>query len=1438
MPCSRFARLLFALVLAAFTLAAPAQTAPTSGQPVPSLSQLDTIMQQYMTQYNSPGANLSVSVDGRLVFARGYGYANTTTGEFVQPDSRMRLASNSKPFTAAAIYKLIEQGKLSLSTKPFATIFTDLTPPPGTTVDPRIYNITIQNLLEHKAGYDDGAGYPFDPVNDYPTNRAAANDYGLTGQACTPRALISYELGVALQHDPGTTYAYSNLGYLTLGYVIERVTNTPYATWLEQNIFPLANMQQTLPAGNLASQKLPYEVAYYGYPGEPTGPSMVPPIGTQVPYEYGGYDLVLELANGGWTSTPMDLLRFNDSLNGQFSTNILASPPSGYTGEIPPYGQGWEYIFYGSLPGTNSLVHLFTSSAVVGRVTYSAIFNTRDGNNIEEPESDADNAIAAFVKTVKAWPTGDMFPTYATSGTACSFSLASATATAPMAGNTGTDVLTDANYCAWSATSNATWLHVTSAAINNTTGTVAYTADANTGASRTGVITAGGQTLTVTQNGVATPTTLMLSGTRVYNGTNTVLTLTAVLSPSSNSSATTDGESVSFDISGANSPSTPLGTAKLSGGKATLTTTVAGQTTNFFDAAYAGDSTFAASNDEELIASTSTTATVSPATLTFPSTPTGIVSAAQTSTFTNTGTTALSINLILVSGPFKQTNTCGGSVAAGATCTFTVTYNPTAAGASTGSIDVSDQAGDQIISLSGTATAAAPVVTLSAASLTFPSTTVNTSAPVQPVTLTNTGNAPLTITNIAAVSGNNQFTQTNNCTAAAIAVNASCTVNVTFSPTSTGTLTANVLITDNASPTTQSIALTGTAVAGPTPAVTLAPASLTFPATQVASTSPAQTAMLTNSGTAALSITGITASAGFAQTNTCPASLAANATCTITVTTTPAAVGAYTGSITLADNAANSPQTIALTGTGAAFSAPTITATGTATSLNYGQAVTINASATGVQAAGGYTWSLLDGATVVTSGVAYTAAFTYTIPTPTAGTHSYTAVLTSTTPATYPNGTSNVVTVTVAKASTASSFPAPAAITYGTPLGNAQLAATSATPGTFTYTPPAGTVLTAGTQALSATLNPTDATDYATSTASTSILVNKATLTAAAANSTRPYGAANPTFAGTLTGVVNADAITASFTSTATATTAAGATAPITPMLADPGNRLGNYNTTLTPAVLTITQAGTTATLTGPANTPAGSTVTLTATIASNTTGTPSGTVTFTAGGVTLGTPMLAGGTATVSYTPPTGSSTVSVTYSGDNNFTGSTGSLVVTTGTPDYSITAAPPTATITAGQSATFTLTATPVNGFSQSVFYTCGSLPAHTTCLFEPFYVTPGSSAQSSQLIISTSVASASLTKPGFGFGGGLAGTALAFLLGLPLLRRRNPVLRRSLLSLLLLLGLGGMLAVSGCGANTFGSNPTATTTPAGTYTVNVNANAYGGATHTTALTITVK
>ncbi len=141
---------------------------------------------------------------------------------------------------------------------------------------------------------------------------------------------------------------------------------------------------------------------------------------------------------------------------------------------------------------------------------------------------------------------------------------------------------------------------------------------------------------------------------------------------------------------------------------------------------------------------------------------------------------------------------------------------------------------------------------------------------------------------------------------------------------------ARVTITDNASGSPQSVALSGSGTTALAPAVSLSPTSLSFGDQQVNTTSAASTVTLTNSGNAALIINSIGLSGpnrgDFAQSNTCPSSsstLAAGASCTINVTFTPTATGSRSANVTITDNASGSPQSVALSGTGVLGMPPT-----------------------------------------------------------------------------------------------------------------------------------------------------------------------------------------------------------------------------------------------------------------------------------------------------------------------------------------------------------------------------------------------------------------------------------------------------------------------------------------------------------------------------------
>jgi hypothetical protein len=224
----------------------------------------------------------------------------------------------------------------------------------------------------------------------------------------------------------------------------------------------------------------------------------------------------------------------------------------------------------------------------------------------------------------------------------------------------------------------------------------------------------------------------------------------------------------------------------------------------------------------------------------------------------------------------------------------------------------------------GTGTPTAAVASLSPSSLTFTSQAVGTTSAVQTITLKNTGNSALTLTSLALTGTNpGDFAQTNNC-GASVAAAANCTISVRFTPSASGSRTASLSITDNASGSPQTASLSGTgtqsAATGTVALASLSPTSLAFGNQAVDVTSTAQTVTLSNTGNAALSITSLaftgTNASDFAQTNTCGSSLAAGAKCTIVVMFTPSVTGTRAASLSVSDNASGSPQSVPLSGVG------------------------------------------------------------------------------------------------------------------------------------------------------------------------------------------------------------------------------------------------------------------------------------------------------------------------------------------------------------------------------------------------------------------------------------------------------------------------------------------------------------------------------------------
>ena len=314
-------------------------------------------------------------------------------------------------------------------------------------------------------------------------------------------------------------------------------------------------------------------------------------------------------------------------------------------------------------------------------------------------------------------------------------------------------------------------------------------------------------------------------------------------------------------------------------------------------------------------------ASMSPSALNFGNQLIGTTSAQQTVTVTNNGGGTLNISAVQLTGDFAQTSNCIGPLSVGATCSIQVTFTPTIRGIENGRMSLSANftGSSPIVSLSGSGQAA--LGSFSPVSVNLGNQTLGTTSSASPIVFTNNGDVALTVTSVT-VSGD--FGQTSNCVGT-IVVGATCTVQVTFTPTLRGPESGTLSLAANFTGNPPTASLSGT---GQGPSATLTPGSVSFGGQNIGSTSSTSILTYTNNGDLPLSITGISVTGDFAQTNNCPANLAVSTSCTISVNFKPTLRGAESGTLTVAGTVNASAN---LSGTGLA-----LLASFSPTSLNFG----------------------------------------------------------------------------------------------------------------------------------------------------------------------------------------------------------------------------------------------------------------------------------------------------------------------------------------------------------------------------------------------------------------------------------------------------------------------------------------------------------------------
>ena len=397
------------------------QQMPITGAAVAGLGSFDQSVRDLMQKYAIPGGAVALVRDGKLIYARGFGYADLENKTPVQPDALFRIASVSKTLTGAAIMKLVEEGKLKLDDR-VAPFIAHLTPAPGATVDPRWEQITIRHLLTHTGGWDrNKPNGGFDPI-DRPAIAAAVVNAPAPASSET---LIRYMKGLPLDFNPGEKFAYSNFGFIVLGRVIERASGMPYKEYVRTRVLEPVGAKRTQQGKSRLSDALPDEVKYYR-PGAglnwPMVTSVFPGEGV-VPLKYGGYYLEVGDASGAWVSSTVDLLRFVTRVDGRANPPDILSPqlvaemtsngtpvcPDGscyYAGgwNVRPVQDGATWSHGGDLPSTKAiLVRSYYN------VSWVALFNTSAPNSLV---SELDAALWKILAGVTSFPTHDLFSTF------------------------------------------------------------------------------------------------------------------------------------------------------------------------------------------------------------------------------------------------------------------------------------------------------------------------------------------------------------------------------------------------------------------------------------------------------------------------------------------------------------------------------------------------------------------------------------------------------------------------------------------------------------------------------------------------------------------------------------------------------------------------------------------------------------------------------------------------------------------------------------------------------------------------------------------------------------------------------------------------------------------------------------------------------------------
>jgi len=367
---------------------------------------LDKSFERFREQNLLKGLAVAIVKDEKLIFAKGYGYADTEAKISASPEQLFRIASVSKLITSIAIMKLVESGKIKLDDKVFGKYGILNDEKLGKIKDNRLENITVRNLLNHSGGWTQRYGdIAFLP-------RIVSEQTG-DPMPLKINSYLKFVTSKRLHFEPGSSSAYSNLGYMILGEVVARVSKTSYEKFVKENILKPAHIFDMQLGGSFENEKLLEEVRYY-QPEDAQPVEAYDGSGRMVPKIYGSTNMALLGSAGGWIASPVDLMKLLVVIDGDSRTkDILSAKSIAEMTHVDENGLdplGWrstnengEWWRTGTLPGSSALVKREPNG-----ISWVMITNT---SNYKGPHLaiEMDRIMSGTLRKINKWPDYDLF---------------------------------------------------------------------------------------------------------------------------------------------------------------------------------------------------------------------------------------------------------------------------------------------------------------------------------------------------------------------------------------------------------------------------------------------------------------------------------------------------------------------------------------------------------------------------------------------------------------------------------------------------------------------------------------------------------------------------------------------------------------------------------------------------------------------------------------------------------------------------------------------------------------------------------------------------------------------------------------------------------------------------------------------------------------------